>query len=475
LMVQRYVDFYDLSRGDVETEGRFEQKSVFLPCSYSLKCANWFVISEKSFVAHWAKNLLLFVEIIDQTPADQAAVASIPTVETARKLVLMSGEDASHDIDKGNLEGKLKTLHQINWDFNESAKGKTIHSIHPYPAKFIPEIPLAVIETLKPDRQGVILDPFCGSGVSLVAAQQCGYDAIGIDLNPIACLLSRVKTRSIDVFSLATCADEVISRAKSLLPYCIPDIPNLNHWFNKNAQIGLTRLTTIIRAIEDETLREALLIACSSIIVKVSNQDSDTRYAAVAKAVEEQTVYDLFYKAVRQLIHAKSRQNYLTKNKVTVLNSNVLAVQPETFERRVGLVVTSPPYPNAYEYWLYHKYRMWWLGFDPLAVKEHEIGARSHFFKKNHHTGDDFLHQMSQLFSLLDQVMLPDAFAVFVVGRSIIHGIEYANEELIARAATTHNFTHRTTIVRAMKSSRKSFNLAHARIKSEYIVVVQHH
>lgn len=380
----------------------------------------------------------------------------------------MVTEDLQYD------ELVVRSLRQIDWDFAQSAKGKTIHSIHPYPAKFIPEIPLAVIDTIKPDKASVILDPFCGSGVSLVAAQQRGYEAVGIDLNPIACLLSWVKTQSIDVFALAEQSDQLICQAKSLINYHIPAIPNLNHWFNPAAQVGLTRLTTVIQGIADKSLRNALLLACSSIIVKVSNQDSDTRYAAVENQIEEPAVYDLFDKAVKQLIYAKSRQDYLGGPEVCVLNNNILTIDPALIGQRVGLVVTSPPYPNAYEYWLYHKYRMWWLGFDPLSVKEQEIGARAHFFKKNHHTGDDFLSQMNQLFSMLDTVMLPGAFAVFIVGRSIIHGVEYANEESIAKAAVSHGFSHKTTIVRTMNSSRKSFNLSHARIKSEYVVVVQH-
>ena len=54
-----------------------------------------------------------------------------------------------------------------------------------------------------------------------------------------------------------------------------------------------------------------------------------------------------------------------------------------------GRLVTSPPYPNAYEYWLYHKYRMYWLGFDPIPIRENEIGARPHYFKTNHQDETD--------------------------------------------------------------------------------------
>src|SRR6185437_6981584 len=84
--------------------------------------------------------------------------------------------------------------------------------------------------------------------------------------------------------------------------------------------------------------------------------------------------------------------------------------------------VFSPPYPNAYEYWLYHKYRMYWLDHDPIAVREAEIGARPHYFKKNHQTEHDFERQMGDCFGLLARVMEPGSHACFVVGDSIIHG-----------------------------------------------------
>lgn len=109
--------------------------------------------------------------------------------------------------------------------------------------------------------------------------------------------------------------------------------------------------------------------------------------------------------------------------------------------RPIGLVVTSPPYPNAYEYWLYHKYRMWWLGYDPLKVKADEIGARAHFFKKNHHTAEDFARQMRQTLELLGNVLVKGGFASFVVGRSKIYGKIYDNSEIITDEAATLGFT----------------------------------
>src|SRR5207244_9403794 len=141
--------------------------------------------------------------------------------------------------------------------------------------------------------------------------------------------------------------------------------------------------------------------------------------------------------------------------KATILNRDILTVSPEELPKNVGLVITSPPYPNAYEYWLYHKYRMYWLGMDPIAVKEREIGARPHYFKTNHQDENDFEKQMAVCFSVLSRVMLPDSKACFLVGRSIIHGREIDNMALLKRAAEPHGFEMKDVIERNIPATRK--------------------
>jgi hypothetical protein len=84
-------------------------------------------------------------------------------------------------------------LDQINWDFVERLGPSPLEGVHPYPAKFIGDIPRSLIETIGVPPNTVVLDPFCGSGATLVESQRLGYEAIGIDLNPIACLISRVQ------------------------------------------------------------------------------------------------------------------------------------------------------------------------------------------------------------------------------------------------------------------------------------------
>jgi len=366
-------------------------------------------------------------------------------------------------------------LAHIDWDFASAPPSSDVHVIHPYPAKFIPQIPRHLIELFPPDEGTAVLDPFCGSGTSLVEAVRLGLDAIGIDLNPLACLIARVKTGRLPP-GFGSAIRRVGASARSLAragSVTIPTIPRLDHWFLPDVQIALAALISSIDAEEETDIRNALRVALSSIIVQVSNQESDTRYAAIDKNVDVQTVFEKFDKAVKNVAGALlSIQDSLFARlgQATVFNQDTLSVTPDQIPATIGLVITSPPYPNAYEYWLYHKYRMYWLGMDPLAVRAREIGARPHYFKTNHQNEHDFEKQMRTTFEFLFQVMKPRAKACFLVGRSIIHGRVIDNVALLERAAEGY-FGTSGIVSRSIRKTRKAFNLAHAKIDTEHLII----
>ena len=305
-------------------------------------------------------------------------------------------------------------LGSLCWDFASEGTESGPHSIHPYPARFIPQIPRRIIELFHPGDLSPVLDPFCGSGTTNVEASEAGLPSVGIDLNPLATLVAKVKTTRISV-SLGREATAISEAAKGRLTtgrFVIPDIPRVDHWFKLDVQKALAAVTTELNELKDPNVADALKVALSSIIVRVSNQDSDTRYAAVEKDVTGINVFQGFEKAASSLgdcLESLGDGLFSRSAPARIITKNLLSVQPDEVGKGIGLVVTSPPYPNAYEYWLYHKYRMYWLGMDPIAVRESEIGARPHYFKKNHQTELDFEHQMGRCFWLLSRVMKPGA------------------------------------------------------------------
>ncbi|EGP4766633.1 RNA methyltransferase [Enterococcus faecium] len=367
----------------------------------------------------------------------------------------------------------IDKIDTIDWDFVQSSTSTTKNSIHPYPAKFIEEIPRAVIDLFPMDSSFAIFDPFVGSGTTLVTAQDNGYYSYGSDLNPIACLISRVKTNALEYSFLNDLNEVILDSLDDPAKNITAKVQNKDHWFEMEVQIALQSLINKIYLIDNVLNREALLAALSSIIVKVSNQESDTRYAAIEKNVSQKFVYDNFEKAAKRIFNFMNVDVFKPQTKSEVFNMNSLDISSSMFTKEIGLVITSPPYPNAYEYWLYHKFRMSWLGFDPKEVKAEEIGARAHYFKKNHETINDFFNQMYTLFSKLNSIVIDGGLIVFVIGRSKIHGIEYDNGELLVEVAEKAGLEFICNKKRIIQSSRKSFNLNHANIKEETIMFMR--
>ncbi len=370
------------------------------------------------------------------------------------------------------LETSVRTrLESIDWSFANRERAHPIEAIHPYPAKFIGEIPRALMRVLPCAAGTLVFDPFAGSGTTLLEAQRLGLPAVGVDLNPIACLIARVKTGARPKALSETARTTSIIASTSSVEQTW-SIPNVDHWFKGDVQRAIAALLNEFRTVHDRATYDALRLALSSILVRVSNQDSDTRYAAVHKDIGRADVFTGFIAAAEKLDKALASRSW-DIGPAKVLEANTLTVNPEELGGQVGLVITSPPYPNAYEYWLYHKYRMWWLGFDPLAVKEQEIGARAHFFKRNHHTEEHFWDQMRDTFKLISKVLVRRGYACFVIGRSKIHGKIIDNADIIQAVAAEVGFSTSARVERTISSTRKSFNLSHANIKTETVLVLQ--
>ena len=373
------------------------------------------------------------------------------------------------------MDKSISGLRAIDWDFEKSVSS-SIHSIHPYPARFIPQIPKNLIEIFHPGDGSAVLDPFCGSGTTIIEAVSQGIDAVGIDLNPLACLIAKVKTTLLP-YVLGEVGRRIISDAEKAVvdnSINIPDIPRLDHWFKKDIQKALAALIKRINEEKVVPVKEALQIALSSIIVRVSNQESDTRYAAIEKNVTAKDVFDNFEIAVKNLdkaIFSVSQNLFGQLGKATIINKDVLDVSPRDLPLDIGLVITSPPYPNAYEYWLYHKYRMYWLGMDPVEVRKREIGARPHYSKTNGQDENDFERQMRIVFKLLTNSMRKNGKVCILVGRSIIRGRVIDNVNILKSAGESNGFVVEDVIERNIAVTRKAFNPVYSSINKEHILV----
>lgn len=387
--------------------------------------------------------------------------------------------------DEGLTSTELQVLEELShtdWTFSDAATSPHVHGIHPYPAKFIPQIPRRLIATLHPGDSSATLDPFCGSGTALLESILQGIPAIGIDVNPLAALVSKVKTTPIDEHLGDIVRDIVEStegRLTGELEHELPDIPRLEHWFEPEVSRAVEVLRQeIAEKTVDGDIRDVLQVALSSILVKVSNQESNVRYAAIEKDVDQKDVLRLFREQADDISRKLTRLyqpplfNEMDVAEAEIVHMDVRDLRSNSPDWNVGLIVTSPPYPNAYEYWLYHKYRMYWLGMDPIAAREDEIGARAHYSRKNGLNAEDFASDMEQAFRSFRELLSFGCYACFLIRRtSTIRGDKIDNVRILREVAEACGFRTRALLPRSRPATRTGFNPEFGSEPDEVLVI----
>ena len=155
-----------------------------------------------------------------------------------------------------------------------------------------------------------------------------------------------------------------------------------------------------------------------------------------------------------------------------VIDSDVLEA-PETAP--FDLVVTSPPYPNAYSYHLYHRTRLVWLGFDPERFKKMEIGSHRKYSAKgrNRATPETFRKELEKIFHWLRDRLRHRRHACFVIGDSTIDRTRVDNASLLAAVGADAGFREAACISRTIAPTRKAFNPRIGSIKTEKILILQ--
>lgn len=389
------------------------------------------------------------------------------------------------------LPHEIKKLQEIDWDFVDAKTTYLTHGIHPYPAKYIPQIPNALIQELCSVEE-TVLDIFCGSGTTLVEALLLKRNAIGIDANPLACLISRAKTTHISekgAERLQLIAEEALSFANNLSPKNEnllfnegtfrsngprPDWDKLLFWFPEHVIEELSEILSWCQRIDCFSERELALASFSSIIVSVSNQDSDTRYTRREKNTQPGDTFRKFSRALSYAVNACLEFSDLveTRFQSNVIHANLLE-KPAC--NQADLVVCSPPYPNAYSYHLYHMSRMLWLGMNQPKFKQIEIGSHRKYSQKgkNGATADTFMEEMDLIFEWLSTILKKGRYACFVVGDSTIRGEQVDNSQLLCAAAKKHGFLEVTKIPRTLQATKKAFNPKLGKIKEETILILQ--
>jgi site-specific DNA-methyltransferase (cytosine-N4-specific) len=291
---------------------------------------------------------------------------------------------------------KIRHLDSLDWELQDADTRYATHGYHPYSAKYIPQIPNYLIKNFS-EKYGSILDNFMGSGTTLVESKILGRNALGVDINPLACLISKAKTTNLQSSELKEISDICASIKQDILaargnvtllnfenkkmsidePVFNRLHPNIPKWFHKNVIYELFVIKSKIDSLESKHIRYFLLVAFSSILRSVSNATSGFGNLMINKnAVPKNRVYEKFASAVNDMVNGM-----LEFNKISA-NSNIKIFNQDTRSlwfidnEAIDLICTHPPYMAAVPYAEYQKLSLWWLGFSQYGLEKSLIGGQ---------------------------------------------------------------------------------------------------
>jgi len=327
-----------------------------------------------------------------------------------------------------------------SWDYAEADTQHLTHGIHRYSGKFIPQIASRAIRILTEPGE-LVLDPYCGSGTTLVEAALLGRAALGIDLNPLAVLIARSKVTPVTARELeelnrcfanliAAIADteggslfEPSATDKRLVSEARRDPRRHDPWFRKWFQGDvLDDLLVIDHAIDqlkDPTLRTVARVAFSDILRRSSKAHSGYPNVMFDKsAPKKERPGKAFQRALEnicRMIQTLSGAG-VDWTKVSVREGNATSTGLE--DDSVDAIVTHPPYVGSIPYAEYGLLSLKWLGVDPKGLDRALTGGR----RQTADVVQRFRNDYGLMFQEAFRVLRPGRHLFVMVGNPVVKG-----------------------------------------------------
>lgn len=265
------------------------------------------------------------------------------------------------------------------YEVKNSAKNKLEHSDKPFHdwyrfvLSYPPHLVRKYLTEFELTKEDIVLDPFCGTGTTIVEAKLQNIPSIGVEANPFAHFASSVKTDwQVDVFGLLTLAGEIRDATiNRLYIERISDLPTL-----KNLDVSELRQLTPMQ--EKLLLKDSIsllpLHKCLVLLDEIKVYESTPYYkyfalalansavfqfsnlrfgpeVGVGKKKTDSSVVSLWFSQVQKIAKDLETANIVSANisaKAILSDSRNLNEQLNSF--KISAVITSPPYPNEKDY-----------------------------------------------------------------------------------------------------------------------------
>lgn len=426
---------------------------------------------------------------------------------------------------KGFLEEYSKNKEPIEVNFRELVPqlnkiDRATHIIHTYPAKLLSNIPYYFLNNdyfvVKGDS---ILDPFCGSGTVLLESIISGMHAYGCDANPLARLISEVKTGHYCINKLSQFRNELQRKILVVREFNkFPDVVNLDYWFLPHIKIQLNSILQGINTIKNEKYKSFFLLCFSNCVKKVSLADSRVSVPVRLKInqypinhpyrkknenkinyLKEINVFDKFLDIVdANIVRFKNKKKVVLSSEIKAKIISNDARKLNLKDNCIDLIISSPPYAGAQKYIRASSLSLGWTELSKaseLKILDKENIGRENYSKSEYallkesgiedadkllkeiykinplraHIASNYLLEMTQAIKESIRVLKPKKHLVLVAANNKVCGYEFKTQDYLRQIAEENGMT---TICRLIDDI-KSYGLMTKRNKTASVITCE--
>jgi len=313
----------------------------------------------------------------------------------------------------------------LSWsesDLPERERTKHVHRLHPYLGKFVPQLVEELLGRYVRHR-GRVLDPFAGSGTTLVQSLESGHDAVGVDVAPFNCLLMRVKTGDHDVDALRRDLEAARAGAEALAWDGEPPARASEYvlaWYAPRAAAELLSFRASLEGSSSADVLRVVLARAARSARRTTHFDLDfprvpqtepylcRKHRRVCRPVEEARRFLLRYTG-----DTLARIEAFAAVRGARATATVLHGDARTLELHGPFdgVITSPPYPGLIDYHEQHRYAYELLGLSQHG--EHELGRPANGLSRA--ALETYVQGVADVFANARRSLLPGAPVCVVV------------------------------------------------------------
>lgn len=330
-------------------------------------------------------------------------------------------------------------------------------------------------------KEGIILDPFSGSGSTLLAAEDMGYSGIGFEVNPFSCFLSKCKLdnyskKTIELFKDAY--ENILQQALNKKEnYCLPELSISTKVFDSEIEKYYMSVGTMIDddKIGDKQVRNLLKIGWLACLEPLCNYRKAGNGLKIRKYVKPRIITVEDARAMLLEEYQNIYADLIDKQKSThgvIYNESCLGMGEYIEENSVEGIIFSPPYANCFDYTEIYKLELWFGKFVSEypelkklrrnSLHSHLNGDLSREVQSKSVTLDELLTRLQEkelwdkkipkmlqlyyddMFRVVEEcykVLNDKGFCCIVVGNSAYGGIVFAADLILAEYARQIGFT----------------------------------